>query len=204
MKDLPRPARLYVGAIIVLGVCLLVVLIPWTTGFAQYHPEPYRHGFELFFCLLLLSCVCSVFKVKLPLVGGSSTMSVSYAVDFGALVLLGPNLAMVISALSVLSQCTTKRTVRNPFYKIVFSMAALVITVQAAGRAYWDWLPRLLGTDGTAIVARLAGAITIYFLVNTFLVAGAVAFSSSKSLLRVWRQNFLWSAPGSLRAGASR
>jgi len=196
MNDLPRPARLYVSAIIVLGVCLLLVFAPWT-GFQPYAPGV-KHGFGLFFCLLLLSVVCSVFKVKLPLAGGSSTMSISYAVDFGALVLLGPNLAMVISALSVLSQCTVKPTIRNPFYKVVFSMAALVITVQTAGRAYWDWLPRLLGSDGTAVVASLAGAITVYFLVNTFLVAAAVAFSSPKrkSILGVWKQNFLWSAPG--------
>jgi diguanylate cyclase (GGDEF)-like protein len=197
MNELPRPARLYVGAIITLGVCLLLVFAPWT-GLQPYRPG-LKHGAAVlsFFCLLLLSAVCSAFKVKLPLAGGSSTMSVSYAVDFGALVLLGPNQAMLISAASVVSQCTVKPSARNPFHKIAFSMAALVITVQAAGRAYWDLLPRLLGTtDGPAIVASLAGAITLYFLVNSFLVAGAVALSSRQSIFDVWQQNFLWSAPG--------
>ena len=44
----------------------------------------------LFAALLLLSNVSSAFKVALPLSAGGSTMSVSYAVDFASLLLLGP------------------------------------------------------------------------------------------------------------------
>lgn len=196
MKDLPRPAKLYVIAVIALGVCLLVVFGPWS-GLQPYRPGGLQRSPVLFFSLLLLSSVCSAFKVKLPLAGSASTMSVSYAVDFAALILLGPNQAMLITAASVGSQCTVKSRVRNPFHKIVFSMSALVVTVQAAGRAYWDWLPRLLGTtDQTAVIANLAGAITVYFLANSFLVASAVALSSKQSIPHVWQQNFLWGAPG--------
>jgi diguanylate cyclase (GGDEF)-like protein len=195
MDSLPRSARLYVGSVIAVGVCLLAVFAPWS-GLHVYRGAGLHYPYTLFASLLLLSSICSAFKVSLPLAGSASTMSVSYAVDFGALVLLGPNQAMLITAASVLSQCTVKPRGRNPLYKIVFSMAALVITVQAAGRAYWDWLPFVLGGDQTAIVASLAGAITVYFLVNSFLVAAAVALSSRRSIFRVWQQNFLWGAPG--------
>jgi hypothetical protein len=37
-----------------------------------------------FFGLLLVSSISATFKVRLPLTGGGSTMSLSYAVDFAA------------------------------------------------------------------------------------------------------------------------
>ena len=60
----------------------------------------------LFLGLLLLSSITSVFKVNLPLARRSSTMSVSYAVDFASLLLLGPNETMIVAAASAFSQCT--------------------------------------------------------------------------------------------------
>src|SRR5512143_3091543 len=99
MKDLPRPARLYVVTVIALGVCLLLIFAPYT-GLHPYRPGLKDHGVAIFFSLMALSAFCSAFKVRLPLAGGSSTMSLSYAVDFGAMVLLGPDQAMLISAAS--------------------------------------------------------------------------------------------------------
>ena len=45
----------------------------------------------------LASAVTSAFKVSLPLARGGSTMSVSYAVDFAALLLLGPHETMLVA-----------------------------------------------------------------------------------------------------------
>ena len=63
-------------------------------------------------------------------------MSVSYAVDFASLLLLGPNETMIVAAASAYSQCTFRIKERNPLHRTLFSMACLVITVQAAGAAY--------------------------------------------------------------------
>ena len=60
----------------------------------------------LFVALLLLSSVTSAFKVALPLSASGSTMSVSYAVDFASLLLLGPAQTTVIAVTSAWSQCT--------------------------------------------------------------------------------------------------
>ncbi len=192
MKNLPWAAKVYVSAVIALGVCQLLVFSPSVV--ATYRGDTSTLG--LFFALLLLSSVCSAFKVNLPLTGSSSTMSVSYAIDFAAMILLGPNQAMLITAASAWSQCTLRPRTRNPIYKVLFSMAALVTTVQIAGRVYWEWPPALLGPGNMAVVAKLAAAMTAYFLVNTGLVAAAVALSSRQSITRVWQQNFLWGAPG--------
>ena len=88
MKALPVAARIYVCAIIGLGAGLL----------AAFFPREFTHSPWLFLALLLLSSVTSVFKVNLPLARRSSTMSVSYAVDFASLLLLGPNETMIVAA----------------------------------------------------------------------------------------------------------
>jgi diguanylate cyclase (GGDEF)-like protein len=195
MKTLPFPARLFVSAVIAAGAILLVVCTDWRTGLAD------RSVAFTFFTLLLISALTSAFKVRLPLARNYSTMSVSYAVDFASLLLLGANLTMLISALGVWTQCTVKPKRRNPAYKILFSMASLVVTVQATGHAY-GLFRTALGTDWVGSVASLLGAITVYFLLNTVLVAVAIGLTQQQSPLRLWRDSFVWSAPGYYLGGA--
>ncbi|MDP9322100.1 MAG: diguanylate cyclase [Acidobacteriota bacterium] len=185
MKTLPLPARLFVCAVIVLGAGLLVAFFP-------------LKSFEspgLFLLLMTLSSVTSVFKVTLPLARSGSTMSVSYAVDFASLLLLGPNETMIVAAASAWSQCTFRIKERNPAYRTLFSMACLVVTVQAAGAIY----ERLGGEPGRfdilTLPKALVGAATSYFLINTAMVATAIALSTRQSLVKIWNENFLWSAP---------
>jgi hypothetical protein len=185
MKSLPLLARLYVGGMIALGAVLVVVCFPVETLKTPW----------LFLLLLALSSVTSVFKVNLPIARGGSTMSVSYAVDFASLLLLGPNETMVVAAASAYSQCTFRIKERNPTYRTLFSMACLVVTVQAAGRAY-----KLLGGvpasfDWTHIPQPLVGAGTVYFVINTLAIATAIALTTRQSIIRIWHENFLWSAP---------
>src|SRR5262249_27476116 len=56
----------------------------------------------------------------------------------------------------------------------------------------------------TATVARpLVGAIAVYFVFNTGLVAAAVALTSDRGVLRVWREDFLWSGASYMVAGTA-
>ena len=123
MRLLPLAARLYVGAVIAVGGLLLTVYIPLPQDFTQ----------PIWFVgLLLLSAVTSAFKVNLPLTNSGSTMSVSYAVDFLSLLLLGPHQTMLVAAASAWSQCTFRMSERNPVYRTLFSMSCLTVTVQVA------------------------------------------------------------------------
>ena len=122
MRELPLPARLYVGAVIAIGLTLLAVRLPLT------FEQP-----VLFVALLVLSSMTAALKVHLPLTTSGSTMSVSYAVDFASLLLLGPNQTMIVAAGSAFSQCHLNSKERNPIYRTLFSVASLVITVQASG-----------------------------------------------------------------------
>jgi diguanylate cyclase (GGDEF)-like protein/putative nucleotidyltransferase with HDIG domain len=106
-----------------------------------------------------------------------------------------------IAAVSAWAQCTARRGARNPLHRIIFSIASLTLTVWVAGLP----LALLLGDhpSGAAALARAAAVVgPLYFFVNSFLVAGAIALSTREKLLRVWQHNFLWSAPSYL-AGAA-
>ncbi len=185
MKSLPLAARLFVCAVIAVGAGLLATTLPVRTE------SP-----VLFTVLLVLSSVTSVLKVTLPLPRNASTMSVSYAVNFAGLLMLGTSQTMVIAAMSALCQCSFRIREPNPPHRTLFSMASLVITVYAAGIAYTG----LGGTPGHLAlwpaVTPLAGAAGTYFLTNTLLVASVIAFSTNAGVSRVWNENFLWSGPG--------
>src|SRR5258705_2064765 len=141
MNDLPVAARLYVGAVLVAGAIVLALCAPHNL----VHPI-------LFAVLLLCSSVASALKVSLPLASSGSTMSVSYAVDFAALLLLGANETMIVAAASAYSQCTFRTQARSDVYRTLFSMASLVVTVKAAGLVY-VWLG---GAPPVTAVALLA------------------------------------------------
>jgi diguanylate cyclase (GGDEF)-like protein/putative nucleotidyltransferase with HDIG domain len=186
MKDLPIPARLFVGAVLTAGAMALALFAPRSIA-----------NFGLFATLLVLSSLASAFKVSLPLASSGSTMSVSYAVDFAALLLLGADETMLVAAASAWSQCTFRTQSRTAPYRTLFSMASLVVTVKAVGVVY-TWLggPSPAQTFSLVAIPRpLVGAATTYFILNTAFVATAIALSTRQSLLKVWNENFLWSAP---------
>ncbi len=187
MKQLPIAARIYVSSVIAGGAVLLAVLFP----VMQFqHPA-------WFVTLLLLSSITSAFKVNLPLARSGSTMSVSYAVDFLSLILLGPAQTMIVGAISAWAQCTFRTSTKNQLYRKLFSMASLVICVQAAGAAFHalGGVAGLTSMPLAAMAKPLLGAAGAYFLCNTALVATAIAFSTRQNIMSVWNENFLWSAP---------
>jgi len=186
MRDLPVAARLYVAAVLAAGALVVAVFIPRSIETPG-----------LFIALLLCSSIASALKVSLPLTRSGSTMSISYAVDFAALLLLGADQTMLVAATSAWSQCTFRTQTRAAPYRTLFSMASLVLTVKGAGFVY-TWLggsPHTRVFEVTTIPKPLVGAATAYFVCNTAFIASAIALSTKQSIRRVWNENFLWSAP---------
>ena len=126
------------------------VLAAGTVTLAVFAPHDIANPL-LFAILLSCSSLASALKVSLPLASSGSTMSVSYAVDFAALLLLGADQTMIVAAASAWSQCTFRTQSRSAPYRTLFSMASLVLTVKAAGWAY----TLLGGASGTPFTAGL-------------------------------------------------
>jgi diguanylate cyclase (GGDEF)-like protein/putative nucleotidyltransferase with HDIG domain len=186
MKELPVAARVYVSGVIAVGLALLLICVPY----ARFDTP------LLFASLFILSALSTALKVSMPLTMGGGTMSVAYAVDVAALLMLGPHDTMLIAAGSALSQCILKKRERNPLHRTLFSVAAIVITVQGAGLTASVLGGATASMSLPALARPLVGAVTAYFVLNTGLVAAAIALSSRQPILAVWHNNFLWSAPG--------
>jgi len=190
---LPLVARVYAALVMIAGALMLAVWFPRTTA------SP-----ALFVVLLVFACVMSAWKVNLPIpVSNGSTLSVSYAANLMALLLLGTASAVVIAVAGVFTQCTYKAKQRYPVYRTAFSMAAAAITMVATGAVYQALGGHSAPFDIPALARPLVGAIGTYFLVNTSLVAAAIASTTDRSFVDTWRGDFLWSGSSFVVAGTA-
>ena len=181
--ELPRIAQLYVAAIVIAGAFALIALFPLVW------PDPI-----LFSLLIVASCLTSAWKVNLPIpLASGSTLSVSYAADLTALLLLGPGPAVIVALAGAWTQCTFNVRQREPLYRTAFSMGAIAITMWATGLVYGALGGMLAPQNFNGLPKPLLGAIGTYFVVNTGLIAVAIAFSTRQPAWKIWHRDFLWS-----------
>jgi diguanylate cyclase (GGDEF)-like protein len=190
MKSLPLAARVYVAIVIALGGILLGAAIV-TAPLAS----PAR-----FLILLALSMLASVLKICVPLPraltetlsDNALAMSMSVTVNLAALFSLGVAEATLIAAAGTWAQCTFNTKGKNPLYRTLFNIGALVLTFQLTGWVYtelggvpnvWTWPDSLAAVMGAAIT---------HFLTNSLLVATAIAWSARQRMPRVWADNFIF------------
>jgi signal transduction histidine kinase/CheY-like chemotaxis protein len=190
---LPKAARAYVATVMAAGVIAVVAAAPTNL------PQP-----GLFVTLLAAACLTSTWKVNLPLaLACGSTLSVSYAANLMALLLLGPRLAVLVAIAGAWTQCSVHVKQRYPPYRTLFSVAGEAITMAATGVVY-VWLGgQPPSAQWTLPAGPLVGAIATYFVVNTGLVAAAIALSTERTFWQVWRDDFLWSGAAYMVAGTA-
>ena len=194
----PAP-RWFVVGVMVAGLAVLATTVA--------HVDIARPA--LFMQMVALALLTATVKLQLPLSRNVSTLSVSNALTFAAMLLLGTASAVVIGVVSAWGQCTFRIRSRNPWHRTVFSMATLGLSAFAAASVF-DWVmnAQVLSAQAGARSSALAAAsplelfravmasALIYFAVNSVLVATAVGLTSRQQVHRVWLDGYLWSAPG--------
>jgi len=193
LRDLPPAARVYVAAVLAAGVATVVVFAPRSAD----NPA-------LFLILLVCCSVASALNVRVPLAGSHSSISVPYAVHFASIVLAGANPAMIVAGAGALSEGTFTAPSRST-HRVLFSIASQAITVKAAGAVY-AWLGGLPPSMPLSLVdlpGPLLGAAVAHFICGTGLMAIGIGASTRQSIVKVWRENFLGSAPGALVGAAA-
>jgi diguanylate cyclase (GGDEF)-like protein len=174
----PLAARIYIAAVIAAG----------GAGFVG----AFEHGTSrplTLALLLVVSLVASLAKVEIGVLGSGATLTACHITDLLALAICGPDTAVLVSAWSAWTQCSFRSTQRTPPHQTLFSVGALAIAMGISGVVYV-----LLGgpADGTSLeIKPFAAAATVFFLVNSGLVAGAVAFTVGDSFRGVWFDFFL-------------
>ena len=192
---LPPAAQMYVATVTLTGVVVMARFFPTTCS------RPWMLA-----SLIAFSCLTSLWKVTLPLgFTSGSTLSVSYAADLMALLLLGPNHAMVVAVAGAWAQCTFRAKEPYPWYRTAFSIAAEAITIQATGLVYGILADTATLMPVGFLARGVVAAIATYFVVNTGLVAGAIGLSTRRSVWIVWSRELPVERPelhGGRRAGA--
>src|SRR6202789_272816 len=172
-------AKIYVSAIVVIGAAFTVTeLTHWGT-----------QDFVRFLCYLALALFASRLKVSLP--GISGALSVLFIFILFAIVDLSLPEALFIGCSAILLQCLWNYRERPKWHQVLFNLGSMAITVVAAGTVY-----HALSIQGHVEPAlRLVVTATVFFLMNTFPVAGAIALTERRSLRSVWRECYVWSFP---------
>jgi len=185
-RSLPLAARAYVAAVLAIGAVVFAWGVPVDTVT--------RPG--LLVSLALVGALAGAFRIRLPVPGLGSSLSLSAMVHFSSIALVGADAAMLVAAASGWTQSTLGAKRAVPAHRTLFNILALVVTVRGAGIVYGLLGGGAPGAGWTTTVGAFFGSATAYFALNTGLVAAASALATRRPVLTVWRAHYLWSAPG--------
>ncbi|MEQ1909013.1 MAG: diguanylate cyclase [Vicinamibacterales bacterium] len=185
LSDMPWAARFYVCVMIAAGFLCLCLALP--------RIDLSSPGWLA--ALLVIGLATATIHVPLPLAQGRSSMSVSHAVVVMAMLTSGPAAAVLLVVATTLVQSTVRTRLVSRPHRTLFNIGSLAVTVTLAAGTY-SYFRVDHGSWLNTVGGPLACAELVYFLVNTVLVATAVALSTGQPLLRVWRSDFMWTSPG--------
>ena len=187
-----RPiAKAYVACVILLGT------FAFAQAYAAWHCES-RLRFAIYLALTLIG---SSLKITLPTVNG--TMSVSFFFVLISIAQLSMGETIAIGGSGFLVQYFWRIKSKPKLVQAAFNLSLAAVAAAIAWRLFnWGWLR----SAGLEFPLMMAAAAVAYFLVNTIPVGAIIALTEDKSVLRVWRDCYLWAFPyyllGAALAGA--
>ena len=171
-------AKVYLSSTIGLGLVLAAL------GLSQWKSR----DLPAYTAYLLLTILVSTFKVKLP--GLDGTYSLSFIFLLVSVVEFNLAQVVVLACAAATVQSLWRRKNRPTAVQAAFNIACLVITVTTCYGVNQLAMQAL----GSRLICLLLVTV-VYFLVNTCMVAGIMGLVSDERILTVWRQWFLWSFP---------
>jgi diguanylate cyclase (GGDEF)-like protein/putative nucleotidyltransferase with HDIG domain len=184
---MPLRAKFYIALIIASGTFGLV------SQFLHFSSvEPLSFWFYLF-----VTVVTSGLKVRLPMV--TVTLSVNFLFILVCIAKFPLPEAMAVAALGTVVQCLWQAKVRPRAIQVAFSTCSICLAVFAAHKVFHGTLYGFMGPQNVLLLGLTA---SVYFIVNTVLVAGVVALTEHKSIYRTWYDTFFWAMQYHLGAAA--
>jgi putative nucleotidyltransferase with HDIG domain len=189
---------LYVGGVIAAGMTLLVVSI----GSLVTTPPDLR-----WLLLVALSVGSAHLMLRMPEVPVS--FSISDIFTFAAALMFGPAAGTLAAAIDAGVMATRLVRSRPTATRYLFNVSAVSLAMWLAAHSFFlisGTAP--LAADPSIIISRvgsLAVFALLYFVLNTGLIAAAIALATRVAVVRVWRMHFwpLWPgyAGGAAAAG---
>jgi len=174
---LSTTTRFYIGGFICAGLILSVSsTLNWSAA------DPGR-----FLAYFLLTAVASGMKVRLP--GVTGTISVSYVLLLSCIVQFSWSEVAAIAVISALVQSFWRATSRPSLVQLSFNTSVTIASAALAYAIYHAWPAHI------SPIFSITSAACAFFLINTVSVAGVIALTEHKSLIRTWEKYYLWSFP---------
>ena len=173
---LPVKLKIYIGVITASAIALFIYLIPSLLSLSDI-------GLVLIF-FLAISVFAEFIPVDLPMAG---SITIGFPVDFVIILVYGPALAMLITAISaIISESLEKKT---SWYKIIFNASQYALSVGVAGLTY-QYVGGVVGFQNFFKFALPAVLCALsYCVVNSTLVTMVISLSQETRITTVWRVN---------------
>lgn len=192
-KDtMPMPASLYVLTVIGVGLAIALHCLSRIVADSSWQ--------WLYLAGLTVLTSCLAIKIPLPRSRmGSLTISISDFCIFGALFVFGPHVAVAIAIIEGIVSSLRVRIKR--LYKVLFNISQLSLTAFVVGTIFRQLQSGTILQDSAytlgapELLIKTVICSLLYFTLNSFLVATAVALVSIESLALLWKVNFLWVSP---------
>jgi putative nucleotidyltransferase with HDIG domain len=177
-------AKVYVTTVVLAGAGII------THSVHSLYVEPVD---SQWFVLALLTLLTGSFTVKVPSI--SAYLSVSETFVFASVLMFGAEAGALTVALECLVITFWMKPSRGSGHKILFNTAAPAIAIWVSARIFfatgiqpYSIQPGVL----QQLFLPLLVFTTLYFLLNSWLVAIALGFESDRSALTIWWKNFTW------------
>ena len=169
--------KIFIVVVTALAIALFIYLIPSLRSLSNIWPV------LVFF--LAISVFAEFIPVDLP-VGG--VISIGFPIDFVLILVYGPALAMLITALGALIGEAIER--KRSWYKIMFNTSQFALTAGIAGLIY-QYTGGIIGFQNFfKFIVPAALCAFIYCLINLILVTMVISFDQGSRFTAVWRTNF--------------
>lgn len=184
----PKTGTIYLWCVTVAGAAITA------SSLATVWARPFGYQWFLFAGLTLFT---GSFTVKVPSL--NATISVSETFVCACVLMYGPAAGVLTLALDALIMSVRLgRENRRPL-RLAFNMAVPALAVWPAAHLFF-WLVgappgEVNYSHLQTIIAPLFSFATVFFLVNSGLIAIAIGYQSNKSAFSVWRGNLLWLGP---------
>jgi putative nucleotidyltransferase with HDIG domain len=180
--NLTPPARVFVATVILAGTAVLMaslrtmILSPGVSSFV----------------LAGLAIVTGTCMMKLPRI--ETRFSLSDALVFTSVLLLGPECAAVVAAVDALA-ASLRFNKRDTLFasRTMFNMTAAAVSIWLPGHVFLAIGGATAGMlDLRSLLLPLLALVAGYSLLNTGAIAVVLALTSRTSVSKVWRDNFAW------------
>jgi len=177
VNNLAIKLKIYITVVAMLALALFIYLFPSLSLISNI--------WLIFAFFLAISIFAEFIPVDLPMAG---SITIGFPIDFVLILVYGPALAMLISAISaIISEVLEKKT---SWYKIIFNASQYALSVGMAGIAY-QYVGGVVGFQNffKYILAATLCAL-VYCFINLILVTLVIFLDRGGRIATIWRINF--------------